>query len=48
MSLRYCKTFAVAMDVGTPVCRISIILSLSLVGEEKYEGKKWNPYIPFL
>lgn len=48
MSLRYCKTFAVAMDVGTTVCRISIILSLSLVGEEKYEGKKWNPYIPFL
>jgi len=45
MYLRYCETLAVAVDVGTPVC---CILSLSLVGEEKYEEKKWNPYIPFL
>lgn len=26
----------------------SMILPLSLVGEEKYEGKKWNPCIPKL
>ena len=33
MSLRYCKTFAVAMDVGTPVCRILSFYPFLLLGK---------------
>ena len=33
MSLRYCETLAVAVDVGTPVCRILSFYPFPLLGK---------------